>query len=73
MVFSQWNPIDCIHASLLFGATGGSDVVADGGNHLGYSLFRAAPYIVTLVVLIITARVASRPMRGMPGQLSIGR
>ncbi len=73
VVFSRWNPINCIWASLLFGAAGAlGPSLQTVGITWGYYLFYAAPYIVTLVVLIITAR-GGRSLRGMPGQLSIGR
>jgi simple sugar transport system permease protein len=73
VVFSRWNPINCIYASLLFGAAGAlGPSLQTVGITYGYYLFYAAPYIVTLVVLILTAR-GGRSLRGMPGQLSIGR
>ncbi len=73
VVFSRWNPINCIYASLLFGAAGAlGPSLQTVGITWGYYLFYAAPYIVTLVVLILTAR-GGRSLRGMPGQLSIGR
>jgi simple sugar transport system permease protein len=73
VVFSRWNPINCIYASLLFGAAGAlGPSLQTVGITWGYYLFYAAPYVVTLVVLIITAR-GGRSLRGMPGQLSIGR
>ena len=73
VVFSRWNPINCIWASLLFGAAGAlGPSLQTVGITWGYYLFYAAPYVVTLTVLIITAR-GGRSLRGMPGQLSIGR
>ncbi|PPQ30790.1 ABC transporter permease [Rhodopila globiformis] len=73
VVFARWNPINCIYASLLFGAAGAlGPSLQTIGITWGYYLFYAAPYVVTLIVLIITAR-GGRSLRGMPGQLSIGR
>ena len=73
VVFARWNPLNCIYASLLFGAAGAlGPSLQTVGITWGYYLFYAAPYVVTLVVLIITAR-GGRSLRGMPGQLSIGR
>ena len=73
VVFARWNPINCIYASLLFGAAGAlGPSLQTVGITWGYYLFYAAPYVVTLVVLIITAR-GGQSLRGMPGQLSIGR
>ena len=59
-----------LSGALAFAALGPS--LQTVGITWGYYLFYAAPYIVTLVVLIITAR-GGRSLRGMPGQLSIGR
>lgn len=57
VVFSRWNPINCIYASLLFGAAGAlGPSLQTVGITWGYYLFDAAPYIVTLAVLILTAR-----------------
>lgn len=73
VVFSGWNPVNCIYASLLFGAAGAlGPSLQTVGITWGYYLFYAAPYVVTLVVLIITAH-GGRSLRGMPNQLSIGR
>ncbi len=73
VVFARWNPINCIWASLLFGAAGAlGPSLQTVGVTWGYYLFYATPYVVTLVVLILTAR-GGRSLVGMPGQLSIGR
>jgi general nucleoside transport system permease protein len=73
VVFARWNPINCIYASLLFGAAGAlGPSLQTVGVTWGYYLFYAAPYVVTLVVLVISAR-GGHALRGMPGQLSIGR
>jgi simple sugar transport system permease protein len=73
VVFARWDPINCVLASLLFGAAGAlGPSLQTVGITWGYYLFYAAPYVVTLVVLIITAR-GGKSLRGMPGQLSIGR
>jgi general nucleoside transport system permease protein len=73
VVFARWNPINCVYASLLFGAAGAlGPSLQTVGVTWGYYLFYAAPYVVTLAVLIISAR-GGHSLRGMPGQLSIGR
>ena len=73
VVFARWNPLNCIYASLLFGAAGAlGPSLQTVGVTWGYYLFYAAPYVVTLTVLIVTAR-GGTSLRGMPGQLSIGR
>jgi simple sugar transport system permease protein len=73
VVFARWNPVNCVFASLLFGAAGAlGPALQTVGITRGYYLFYAAPYVVTLAVLIIAAR-GGNSLRGMPGQLSIGR
>ena len=50
VVFSRWNPINCIYAALLFGAAGAlGPSLQTVGVTWGYYLFYAAPYVVTLV------------------------
>jgi len=73
VVFARWNPLGCIVASLIFGAAGalGPSLQAVGVTSF-YYLFYAAPYIVTLVILAASMR-PGHAMRGMPGELSIGR
>jgi general nucleoside transport system permease protein len=73
VVFARWNPINCVYASLLFGAAGAlGPSLQTVGVTWGYYLFYAAPYVVTLIVLVISAQ-GGHSLRGMPGQLSIGR
>ena len=73
VVFARWNPIHCIYAALLFGAAGalGPSLQTVGFNS-GYYLFYAAPYVLTLVMMILTVR-PGRSLRGMPGELSLLR
>jgi simple sugar transport system permease protein len=73
VVFARWNPLQCITAALIFGAAGAlGPSLQTVGVSKGYYLFYAAPYVVTLVVLALTVR-PGRSLRGMPGELSIGR
>jgi general nucleoside transport system permease protein len=73
VVFSRWNPLACIGASLLFGAAGAlGPSLQTVGVTWGYYLFYAAPYVVTLAILIATV-APGRALRGMPGELSFGR
>lgn len=73
VVFARWNPVACIGAALIFGAAGalGPALQTIGITH-GYYLFYAAPYVVTLLILALSVR-PGRALRGMPGELSIGR
>jgi simple sugar transport system permease protein len=73
VVFARWNPIHCVYAALLFGGAGalGPSLQTVGFNH-GYYLFYAAPYVLTLVTMILTV-TPGRSLRGMPGELSLMR
>ncbi len=73
VVFARWNPLNCVIAALIFGAAGAlGPSLQTVGVTKGYYLFYAAPYVVTLVILAATVR-PGRALRGMPGELSIGR
>jgi len=73
VVFARWNPLNCVIAALIFGAAGAlGPSLQTVGITKGYYLFYAAPYVVTLVILAATVR-PGRALRGMPGELSIGR
>lgn len=73
VVFARWNPLLCILAALLFGAAGAlGPSLQTVGIRSGYYLFYAAPYVVTLLGLILTVH-SGRSLRGMPGALSITR
>ena len=73
VVFARWNPIHCIYAALLFGAAGalGPSLQTIGFNK-GYYLFYAAPYTLTLIVMVLTV-APGRSLRRMPGELSLMR
>ncbi len=73
VVFARWNPLYCVLAALIFGAAGAlGPSLQTVGVTKGYYLFYAAPYVLTLVILAATVR-PGRALRGMPGELSIGR
>jgi ABC-type uncharacterized transport system permease subunit len=70
-IFARWNPIACFGAALLFGGAGAlGPTLQTVGISEGYYLFFAAPYVLTLGVLIATSS-PSRAMTGAPGELSI--
>jgi simple sugar transport system permease protein len=73
VVFARWDPINCIGAALLFGAAGalGPSLQAVGISK-GYYLFNAAPYVLTLILMIMSVR-PGRSLKGAPGELSIVR
>ena len=73
VIFARWNPMGCFYASLLFGGAGAlGPALQSVGITGGYYLFNAAPYILTLVILIMTSS-STRSMTGAPGELSVNR
>jgi len=71
VIFARWNPLACFGAALLFGGAGAlGPVLQSVGVSEGYYLFFAAPYVLTLGVLIATSS-PTRAMTGAPGELSI--
>jgi simple sugar transport system permease protein len=71
VVFARWNPKTCVVAALLFGAAGAlGPALQTVGVTQGYYLFNAAPYVFTLIVMILSV-APGRALRGMPGELSI--
>jgi ABC-type uncharacterized transport system permease subunit len=70
VIFARWNPIYCLYASLLFGAAAAlGPALQSVGIHSGYYLFNAAPYILTLAIMIISSD-RKGTLGGMPGELS---
>ena len=73
VIFARWNPIRCLWASLLFGAAGAiSPALQSVGVTQGYYLFSAAPYVLTLGLMIATCS-PERSLRGAPGELGAVR
>ncbi len=71
VIFARWNPIGCFLASLLFGGAGAlGPALQSVGVTQGYYLFYAAPYVLTLAILIATSSPV-RSMTGAPGALSL--
>lgn len=69
VIFARWNPIQCLWASLLFGgAQALGPALQSVGLKEGYYLFNAAPYILTLVIMIFTCS-PKRSLTGAPGAL----
>ncbi|MEM6944981.1 MAG: ABC transporter permease [Pseudomonadota bacterium] len=73
VIFARWNPIRCFWASLLFGgATALGPALQTVGISSGYYLFNAAPYMLTLL-LLIWASSPRETLVGAPRELSISR
>jgi len=71
VIFARWNPIGCLLASLLFGGAGAlGPALQSVGVSSGYYLFYAAPYVLTLVIMIATSS-PTRSLTGAPGALSL--
>jgi simple sugar transport system permease protein len=73
VIFARWDPLRCFYASLLFGGAGAlGPALQSVGITSGYYLFSAAPYVVTLGIMIATCS-PRRSLAGAPGELSINR
>ncbi len=71
VIFARWNPLRCIAAALLFGAAGAiGPALQSVGISQGYYFFNAAPYILTLFIMIASAR-SGAASQAAPGELSI--
>jgi general nucleoside transport system permease protein len=69
VIFARWNPIQCLWASMLFGgAQSLGPALQAVGIEGGYYLFNASPYILTLLIMIITCSPKKR-LTGAPGAL----
>ncbi len=73
VIFARWNPMGCLWASLLFGGAGALGPALQAIGVTGfYHLFNALPYIVTLLIMIVSCS-PDRTLAGAPGELSITR
>jgi simple sugar transport system permease protein len=71
VIFARWKPLQCVVAALLFGAAGAiGPALQSVGITQGYYFFNAAPYILTLLIMIASAG-SKQAMREVPGELSI--
>ncbi|MDA8257757.1 MAG: ABC transporter permease, partial [Betaproteobacteria bacterium] len=69
VIFARWDPVRCLYASLLFGGAGAlGPSLQSVGVTWGYYLFNAAPYVLTLALMI--AASSTRVRSGMPGTLA---
>ena len=71
VIFARWQPVYCFYAALLFGGAGSlGPALQSVGITSGYYLFNAAPYVLTLGIMIATCSTR-RTLAGAPGELSI--
>jgi simple sugar transport system permease protein len=73
VIFARWNPVYCFYVSLLFGgATALGPALQTVGITTNYYLYGAAPYVLTLILLIASSSTKHR-LAGAPSELSINR
>lgn len=73
VIFARWDPVRCVYAALLFGGAGalGPSLQSIGISE-GYHLFNAAPYLLTLGIMIAGCS-PRRSLAGAPGELMVIR
>lgn len=73
VIFARWRPLGCLAAALLFGAAGALGPALQAiGYSAGYHLFNAAPYALTLAIMVASSR-PRQTLAGAPGELSLTR
>lgn len=71
VIFARWNPVACFAAAVLFGGAGAiGPALQSVGISQGYHFFNAAPYILTLLIMILSIS-PKRSLRGAPAELSL--
>jgi ABC-type uncharacterized transport system permease subunit len=70
VIFARWNPLRCVVAAMLFGGAGAiGPALQSVGVGWGYHLFNTVPYVLTLLILVLTCKPGS-VAAGSPGELS---
>ena len=70
VIFARWSPLRCIGAAALFGGAGAiGPALQSVGVSWGYHLFNTVPYVLTLLILVLTCKPGS-VAAGSPGELS---
>jgi general nucleoside transport system permease protein len=73
VIFARWSPLRCVGAAFLFGGAGAiGPALQSIGVGWGYHLFNTVPYVLTLVILVLSCRPGS-VAAGSPGELSATR
>ena len=73
VIFARWGPLNCFWVSLLFGGAAAlGPALQSVGVNSYYYLIGAAPYALTLALLIASSS-RRRRLVGAPGELSINR
>lgn len=73
VIFARWNPMHCFYVSLLFGgATALGPALQTIGITSNYYLYGAAPYVLTLILLIYSSST-KHTLVGAPSELTISK
>ncbi len=73
VIFARWDPIRCLYASLLFGgASALGPALQSVGVTSGYYLFNAAPYALTLAIMVLSSS-ATKQSADLPQELTVAR
>ena len=73
VIFARWNPMRCLFASMMFGAAGAiGPALQSIGITQGYYFFNAAPYVVTLFIMIASSSKKGA-LASAPGELAVTR
>jgi general nucleoside transport system permease protein len=73
VIFARWSPLRCVGAAFLFGGAGAiGPALQSVGIGWGYHLFNTVPYVLTLLILVLTCKPGSVAV-GSPGELSSTR
>jgi len=71
VIFARWDPVKCLWASLLFGGAGAlGPALQSVGISEGYYLFYAAPYVLTLIIMILTSS-SKHSLKGAPADMKL--
>lgn len=70
VIFARWSPLRCVVAAALFGGAGAlGPALQSVGLSWGYHLFNTIPYVLTLLILVLTCK-PNQVVQGSPGELS---
>src|SRR5580698_765100 len=73
VIYARWDPVRCLLASLLFGSASAlGPALQSVGVTSGYYLFNAAPYALTLAIIVATSS-RDRALNGQPAELRVAR
>ncbi len=73
VIFARWDPVRCLWASLLFGgASAIGPALQSVGVTSGYYLFNAAPYALTLLIMVLSSS-AEQTSADQPAELTAVR